>query len=189
MTTLSPKYLIDAIRSMNQTEIDRLLPKTNLNLVIDDHSAIKECVIKEDYTTLKKLLSHHANINLIHQQNSTVLMDAESLNMVKFLVENGADIQLNNGTNILHLVIQRMKYFQHKEYANEDMKILQYLLDKGIDYKSINLDAPIYKKLNDEFKHEINLCFSQMDEKKQLENSIQEPMNKNGIVFNKKIKV
>lgn len=171
MTTLCPKYLIDAIRSRDQAEIDRLIPKTNLHELYDDNSVLRECVICEDYVTLKKLLSFGANINLIHPNQQTILMDAETVDMLKFLIQHGANMNHQNkkGANTLEITIRRLSYFQSTSSSEEDFKMIQYLLNQGSDYKQINLEEKVFHRLSDDLRNNIKELFFKVEEKNHLE--------------------
>lgn len=172
MTLLSSSALIQAIREYNTDKIKELVPLTNLNQLEKGESPLSVCIALEDFNTLELLLNHGANLELSHTEGFKPLMEAESLKMVKFLIEKGANINAKQSSNknVLEITINRLKYFKHN--PKEDLKIIQYLLDSGVNYQHVDLNNYFFEKLSDDLKLKIIQLFNQTTEKNHLEKII-----------------
>lgn len=126
----------------------------------DDENEELSSVDKELFTSIRlgsiNKVEHYiklANVNAINKKGETLLTyalqrDEVKLEIIKCLIENGADIDLTNklGNNaIASFILTKWDYFLTRD---ESFEIIKYLLESGADFNSM-----IYTALEFQFHH------------------------------------
>lgn len=127
------KLLLDAAFHGNN-EIIELLLELGADVHTENDRSLILAVSTNKYQTVKILLDHDANIDA---ENCKALLNAikfKNYDIIKLLLENGANINIlnenNNNNNLNYLDKTPI-------LLNENDKIIQLLLDYGINFESI----------------------------------------------------
>ena len=136
-------------KNENNFNILKFLLENNKNKVIINKSLIA-CITKlkstSSFDAAKLLISYGANINFYTFNNFTILMDCclsicdSDLQIINFLIENGADINIKNKfgqTALTHL----MKFVKN----SYDFEIIKLLIRKtnNINYGNNDFNTPL----------------------------------------------
>jgi len=125
--------------------VQQIVKQQEYTVLSDDYSELTKAVNAKDMVRIKKVLQETQDINAHHKNWSAVHQATQdgSLDILRLLVENGADIKVRTHTKtpLLSAVSEN-----RKNEAGNYINIAQYLIEQGADINArigSNLSSPL----------------------------------------------